>query len=130
MTRTLISVICVLAVLGCSGATLKNPSPPATIPIPTATPVPSPTPEPTPTIKPKVLNIINNYRARIERYAEVSGCYYMDETFENTIRRWSTNSLTYLRSFAEVPDLTASDVRMIIDFLESEHGRHARRCRQ
>ena len=129
MTRVLISVICVLAVLGCNDATFENPSPPAIAPLPTATPVPSPTPEPIPTIKPKVLDIMNNYRASIERYAEEWGCYHIDERFENTIRRWSTNSLTFLRSYAEVPDLTASDVRMVIDFLESEHGRHARRCR-
>ena len=43
---------------------------------------------------------------------------------------WSNNSLSYIRAYSEVPDLTPDDVALVIYFLDSERGRHARLCRQ
>ena len=52
----------------------------------------------------------------------------IDRTIKNTVRVWSDNSIIYLRTFWEIPDLNAADVRSVIDYLEGERGRYERLC--
>ena len=54
--------------------------------------------------------------------------HFFDRTIKNTVRDWSDNSIIYLRAFWEIPDLNATDVRSVIDYLEGERGRYERLC--
>ena len=116
--------------------TTNTPAPPNTnTPEPTATPTPeptaTPTPEPTATPMPerKVVRIIAHFQGQIDEAVQESSCY-VDRDIEGTISHFSTKSIIYLRAFMKTPDLSASDVQTIIDYLEGQRGHHARLCDQ
>ena len=54
----------------------------------------------------------------------------MDTQFQGTISTFSSNSIAYLRSYLKSPNLGASDVRYMIDYLENQRGHHERLCYQ
>ena len=52
----------------------------------------------------------------------------MGNLFEDMVMEFSAKSLAYWRSYLEIPDLDAADVRSLIDHLEGERGRYERLC--
>lgn len=111
----------------------STPIPPATPLVDTSTPTLTPTqPSVPPTATPfpkKTSKIITAYRSRIEDEVTKRDSHcHLNEDFRATIRRWTSNSITYLRTYFEIPDLDATDVRSVVDYLEGERGRHERLC--
>ena len=88
-------------------------------------------PSPTPTLMPerKVVRIIALFQGRIDEAVQESSCY-VDRDIEGTISYFSTKSIIHLRAFTKTPDLSASDVQAIIDYLEGQRGHHTRLCEQ
>ena len=125
----------VVFLVGCGGYTTLTATPLPTSTLtsaPTATLLPTSTPTPAPTATPirrEYQKIIANYRSQIDKMVRErdSDCG-IDRTIKNTVRDWSDNSIIYLRAFWEIPDLNATDVRSVIDYLEGERGRYERLC--
>ncbi len=99
---------------------------------PTSTPGanPTPTPESTPTPT-REAKIISGYESKIKEYRKQknSGSYcHLDRTFKDTIATWTSNSVGYLRTYFDEPNLNATDVRSVVDYLENQRGRYERLC--
>ena len=97
---------------------------------PPETPVQAlPSPTPTPMPERKIVRIIAHFQGQIDEAVQESSCY-VDRDIEGTISHFSTKSIIHLRAFTNTPDLSASDVQAIVDYLEGQSGRHDRLCEQ
>ena len=101
-------------------------SPPTAVPAakPTETPVSTPTPTQTE-------DLIVNYKRQIdEKVQEQGSSCNLNKNFEAVISWLSTKSINYLRTYWEKPQLSSSDIRYMIDYLEGQRGSHERLCNQ
>ena len=100
-------------------------APPPTV-TPTIKPTETPASTPTPT---EAENLISSFEDQIyEKVQEQSSSCYVNRDIDGTIREFSTRSINYLRTYWKSPNLTESNVRSIINYLESQRGRHERLC--
>ena len=91
---------------------------------PTETPVSTPTPT-------EAENLISSFEGQIdEKVQEQSSSCYVDRDIDGTIKDFSTRSINYLRTYWKAPNLSELNVLSIIDYLESQLGRHERLCHQ
>ena len=99
---------------------------------PTATPTTKPTETPPSTPTPTAAeNLIIRIGGQIDdKVQEQSSSCYVDGNIEATISTFSTRSINYLRGYLKIPELSTSDIRYLIDYLESQRGSHERLCQQ
>ena len=104
----------------------KRASPPAAAPTPEPTETPPSTPTPTQT-EDLIVKIEGQIDEKVQKQG--SSCY-VNKNIEATISWWSTKSIIYLRTYYEKPQLSSSDIRYMIDYLEGQRGSHERLCNQ
>ena len=95
---------------------------------PTAKPTQTPISTPTPT---EAQNLTVRIGGQIDdKVQEQGSSCYVDRNIDATITMFSSRSINYLRTYLKSPNLSESNVRSIINFLESQRGQHQRLCTQ
>ena len=96
----------------------------------TATTKPTETPPSTPTPT-EAENLIVRIGGQIDdKVQEQSSSCNVDRNIDATITMFSSRSINYLRAYLKIPELSTSDIRYAIDYLESQRGGHERLCNQ
>ena len=121
-------------VVGCGfGEPTPEPTPrPTPRPKRVYTPKPFPTlaPTPTPSALEKIIaSIDTNIETYLDEHGKKGHCW-LDDKFEAELVFWKTKSLPYLRTYLDAPYFTERDAQVVLYYLESERGRHARLCRE
>ena len=120
----LASLVVMVVAIAC-GEPKSTPAPTA---VPAAKPTETPVSTPTPT---QTEDLIANYERQIdEKVQEQGSSCNLNKNFEAVISWLSTKSINYLRTYWEKPQLSSSDIRYMIDYLEGQRGSHERLCNQ